>query len=443
MICRANGCGADVEDVSLLPENLRRVVGIYGIARSVRTILNAPGEPRLHSVASIPNETARTLGADFAGHTGAIGETWVEAATGAVGELVERYCSTAQSSLLYSSKQDLPARGYSMQDLGVYSKAQYMSERFPFRMLADDEETTWVAGRDMNDGSQVFVPACMVYIPYVPQYEDRRDWGGFAVSTGQACHSDIERARLLGLCEAIERDAFMITWLRALPATEIHYQEDPVVASWFDRYLAVDSLDFHLFRLANDVQVPTMLCIVRGESPQGPFACVGCATRPTEREAAKKALIEGAQGAVWVRDLIDSKPDWTPDPDYRNLLDFEDHVRLYGIPSVLKNLDFLYTGGEDILDDAEPIKNPSETVAHLLRALRDVGIGALEVDLTTSDVREMGSRVVKVILPGTSQLQSVHAIPALGSPRLNTMPTAVGLRDIDDRTLNTNPHPFP
>ena len=86
------------------------MVGPTSIVRAVRTILNAPGEPRLFSVASVPNSLTSIAGAEMAGHTGAMAETWEQAAASAIGECVERYCCAVQPPNLLT-RGGGPARG--------------------------------------------------------------------------------------------------------------------------------------------------------------------------------------------------------------------------------------------------------------------------------------------------------------------------------------------
>lgn len=437
---------ATKERMQTLPLPLQQAVGKTSLVRAVRDILNAPMEPRMFSVASVPNAFTGVLGAEMAGHTGAMAATWEEAAAGAIGECVERYCCTAQPpELLTSAAVDLPAPGIMMPELEVYSEMEYDIPGFPFQRQTPQTVTTWVHARRILDDAACFVPASMVFIPYQATFPDRSDMLTFAVSTGQACHSDRELALVRGLYEAIERDAFMITWLRAMPATRIEYRDDAIVGPWYRQYLESPTMEFHVFRLGNDIDVPTLACVGRGTSQFGPFACVGASTRANERLAAIKALTEAAQGAVWVRDLINTKPDWRPEPDYRNVLDFEDHVRLYGLPEMMQHLDFLYQGGTDQLRDGPrpETEDAASDLAYTLAELQRVGLEPVSLDITTPDVEAMGLCVLKVIIPGTAQLTSVHGLPALGSHRLFSVPKHVGLLDPAEPKFNPIPHPFP
>jgi ribosomal protein S12 methylthiotransferase accessory factor len=423
--------------------HLMRMVGPTSIVRSVRTILNAPGEPRLFSVASVPSSTEPILGADVAGSTGAMAETWEEAAVAAIGECVERYCCAVQpADLRVATAREVGDEALTIDDLEIYDPRQYDHPRFPFARQVPDLPVTWAPTESLVDGHRRLVPACLVYIPYVPRLPDSTDMLALSVSSGQACHSERTLALLSGICEVIERDAFMITWMRRIPATRLRIEDDPELAPWFAEFFGGSSLDMRVYRLASDIAVPTILCVARGVSEAGPFACVGASTRPVERDAVRKAVVEAAQGAVWVRDLIRTLPDWEPGADYRNVRDFPDHVRLYGMPEMVHHLDFLDDGGTDAVA-AGPRPDVAAQVQACVDAVTAVGLEPYVTDITSREVAECGLHVVKVMIPGTAQLYAMHGLPHLGSRRYTTVPQALGLDGEVHRTFNPVPHPFP
>lgn len=420
------------------------MVGPTSIVRAVRTILNAPGEPRLFSVASVPNSLTSIAGAEMAGHTGAMAETWEQAAASAIGECVERYCCAVQPpNLLTAPARQLGEGALLVDDFELFDERQYAHPQFPFARHTEDLPMTWVPAARIRDGEPRFVPACLVYIPYVPRLVEHSDMVALSVSSGQACHSDADLALLSGLYEVIERDAFMLTWVRRLPPTRLNYRDDPVVGPWFDRYFADSSLTFDVFRLRSDIAVPSVLCVARGIHHQGPFACVGASCRLDESEAVRKAIVEAAQGAVWVRDLIDTKPHWEHGPDYANVRDFEDHVRLYGDPGMLEHLDFLYVDEWDGLAPAPTVTGLRAQREQVLDCLEAVGLQALVVDITTRDVADAGLVVLRVLIPGSVQLYSVHGLPNFGARRYHTVPPRLGFDADIHRSYNPVPHPFP
>lgn len=431
-------------DQSMLPDALQMMTGPTSIVRAVRTILNAPGEPRLFSVASIPNSFARIAGSDMAGQTGAMSETWIDAASGAVGECVERYCCAVQpDDLVVATAEELGEQALCLDEFELFSERQYEHPSFPFARQTPTLPITWAVGKRLRDGQPQLVPACLIYIPYVPFLPAHTDMLALSVSSGQACHSDRTLAVLSGLYEVVERDAFMITWARRLFPTRVAYGDDEQIAQWMSKFFDGSSLTFDVFRLPSDIEIPTILCVAKGNSDAGPFACVGAACRLQERDAVMKAVTEAAQGAVWVRDLIATRPDWRPEPDFVNIRDFSDHVRLYGLPEMLNNLDFLYEGPIGSLEGGSLPTDPLAALEVCRQRVEAVGLDPIVFDITTDDVGAAGLSVVRVLIPGTAQLYAVHGLPTYGCSRYATVPKKLGFTDSIHQTFNPDPHPFP
>jgi len=435
------------EAISLAKDKL---VGPFGIIRDIRQIRWEPRQPRLWSASCVMASVGNSIENEVEGATGAVGLTWEEAEIGAIGEGIERYCGAFQHEerILFKSaaEAELAGKVITMEDVELYSEQEMQHPEFPFKIPARDEVTTWVTGTGMLDDEKYYVPASMVYIPYVPYDKEKKsDFLGLAVSSGQACHTDKNLATLSGLCEVIERDAFMLTWMRRLEAPRVNYMADPFMKEVWDGYFEGCDAEFHMFDITRDVNVPTMLCIGQSKTEKGRFSCVGAATRPNARDAAYKALIEAAQGMVWCRDLIRTKPDWKPEERYANIRDFEDHVRLYCEPEMEQHLDFLMKTEHEVTlaDYDENLAVPENGIKHCISELKKADLNPIYIDLTSPDIEEFGFHICKVFIPGTAQLCAVHGLPGLGSHRYNTVPEKLGFTEPHHKTFNRIPHPFP
>jgi ribosomal protein S12 methylthiotransferase accessory factor len=419
------------------------MIGRMGLIRVCKTLLRSPGEPRLHSVTVIPADTAVYMGANIVGDAGAVGFTHAQAIHGAIGECVERYsCAYINPELtVYASKQDLGDDAIGMDEFAIHTDDQYDAPGWPFPRWRADHPITWVRGRSLLTGARRYVPASLVYVPWLPS--DPSDMLTLAVSTGQSCHTDFDLACLTGLYEVVERDAFMITWLRKLRTTRIDYHDDAVLAQLYQRHFAGCDLAFHVFDMTTDLRIPSMLCVVEGRSHKGAIFGMGASTRLSEREAISKALLEAAQDMIWCRDLVRRKPDWRPAPDWSNIRDFQDHVRLYCEPEMRPELAFLLDGDRRrrVEDDPAP-PSVQDALARALDRVRAVGLDCILVDTTAPDVAAAGFHAPKILIPGAAPLTAPHSLPALGSPRLQSVPRWLGQDDRLDG-FNPIPHPFP
>jgi ribosomal protein S12 methylthiotransferase accessory factor len=421
------------------------LVGNSGLIFCLREFAAGPGEPRLFNVGTTRASLERILGTEIPGTEGAVGFSYEEAAAGAVGETIERYCAGFYEwdDLIFGTQDELGAEAVGMDQFAWYTDEVY--ERSGLTRWRSDLPVYWVEGVSIASGARRFVPAALVYTPY--RRDDPREAPLLAVSvsTGRACHTDRVQALLSGLYEAIERDAFMITWMRRIQPRRVDYRSDPFLDELYRRYFESGSMRLDVFDITLDIRVPTMLCVANGHSSRGRFLNVGAATRHSEREAVSKAMKEACQGAMWVWELMQSRADWRPSPDFSNVNSFEDHVRLYCEPEMVPQMDFITeTPFVRPVIGAEPRPElPDVLLQKALQEIRHAELEAIAVDLTTPEIRELGFHAPKVLVPGLAPLTARHSLPALATPRYKDVPLRLGLTDCIHQGWNPAPHPFP
>jgi len=435
---------SEIEEVLTKVENTLQ--GKYGIVRDVRRILNSAGTPRVYSATTIINSITTYNHSEVVGDTGAVGFDWNEAAIGAVGECIERYCCAVynHSDLVYATKNELGEHAIGMDKFEIYTEKQQQHPVYPFPAWNDDYAIHWAEGYDLETKEQRYVPACLSYIPYQADKSKNDDFMALAVSSGQACHTDLDIAVLSGICEVIERDAFMIVWSKKIAVPRIDYMKDPELARLYEEYFKCDGVTFHIFDMTLDMKVPSILCILEGTSARGPYMCIGAATRPNYRDAIVKAWMEASQGMVWALSLIDNKPDWRPEKDYVNVRDFEDHVRLYCEPEMIKEADFLLKNTEIREVDFYAIGDSiPDALDYCHNEVKLSGLEVIVTDLTTDDIKSSDFVVPKVFIPGSAMLYAVHGLPSFGAKRFDSVPEKLGLDCLPPGQFNTAPHPFP
>ncbi len=106
-----SGIGQSVSDIGK-----RALIGNAGLIFCLREFVAYPGEPRLFTVASARSSLERILGTKIPGTEGAVGFSYEEAAAGAIGETIERYCAGAYEwdDLIYASKDELGSEAIGM-----------------------------------------------------------------------------------------------------------------------------------------------------------------------------------------------------------------------------------------------------------------------------------------------------------------------------------------
>ena len=415
---------------------LEAVIGPLGVVARCEPVLTRPNDPRIFLAAPKAAST-RHYRPDAEPAAGGAGFTPEAARASAIGECVERYAAGSYQlhELVRATADELGDAAVGFDAFAYYTEAQTGHPHFPFARYRRDRPLYWCRGRALADGAPRYVPACLVYLTYRGEGDDLFT---LAVSTGTACHGDPARAALYGLYEVVERDAFMMSWLRAFPLPRLRLESAPALAALHRRHFARPDLACHVFDITTDIGLPSVLCLLEGRSPRGPIFAVGAATRASEGEAIAKAMLEAGSDLMYARALLRRKPGWRPDPDYGNVREFEDHVRLYCEPEMARHLDFLL-GSPRVRDvdegEARPPADVATSLAGALARVRAVGLEPVVVDITPDDVAAAGLHCVKVLVPGAVPLTSVHGMTPIGSPRLRQAPRPAA--------LNRIPHPFP
>ena len=205
--------------------NIRRAVSRRsGIVRECIELMIDNDDPPIFYCATNIADTTKYNILPCYNHNGGAGLTRESAYLSALCESLERYCVSFQSgSLIEGSYAGLRAQGYHLihpDEYQLFSESQYGSEAFRFEKFTEDVRIKWVQGECLTCSEPALVPACLVYIPYVPHGREEPLMAP-SISTGLACGSSRLGAILSGLLEVIERDAFSIAWLNMLESPRV------------------------------------------------------------------------------------------------------------------------------------------------------------------------------------------------------------------------------
>jgi ribosomal protein S12 methylthiotransferase accessory factor len=185
-------------------------------------------------------------------NNGGVSTTRRRAIGKAMGEAVERYCAAQfdEEALVYAAFDELDRRATPPESYALYRPEQYAAPGFPWKPFGRDTHVAWTPGRSLVSGEEVLVPAAAVFVPY--HYRHARGDAAIMqpISTGLACGPSRAAATLSALCEAIERDAFTITWQAGLSRPRV--ARDGVPAMQISTYA-------HSFRRGNAARAARLI----------------------------------------------------------------------------------------------------------------------------------------------------------------------------------------
>lgn len=384
----------------------------------------------------------RALGRSWSYETsGGVGMEASQASARALGEGLERYCASMPGGRPQEPRawKEVGEAALSPARFSFFSREQYEEAGFPYTAPTADTPLRWSRALALPQRREVLVPSALVCLPYEPALPEPPLVP--AHSHGLACGPSLDAAIMAGLCELVERDAFTLFWQQQRPRPRLCGLEGARgrLRGLFDETRA-RGWRLCIYDLRRESPMPVFLVTAsptsHGEGSAWPCFWVGAAASPDPEHALERAFLELFQNHRHLAALPQrpSPGGGSAEPSTFDDVDsFEAHALFYNRhPRLLERLSFLHEGDRvDLRDLGSPARGDrGDEVSSWSECLQEHGFTVLACDLTTRDVRSAGLHVVRVVVPEMVRLHSEHALPFLGSPRLE------GAR-------NPYPHPFP
>lgn len=300
----------------------------------------------------------------------------------------------------------------------------------------------WVQGFSLISGRSQWVPVSAVFISSPFRYPGEAFT--LPISTGSALAASYEQATVSGICEVIERDGLMLTWLQQLSLPQIDYSScaDPAFWQRMDR-IADAEVQQYFFDATTDLGVGTVYALQ--VAPRSPLAVlVMASTRLNPTEALIKVMDEASASRIALEQLVHQPARFQPD-DYRTFTRLTDGAVFYGDMARFSAFDFLFQGTQ-----RRPLTalrnlatgNPATDLDRLIEIFRQRNLELLVVDITLPQVRAVDLYAVKVVAPQLMPLVTNHSMRFTATPRLYDAPRRMGYRVRAPQELNPWPQPF-
>lgn len=443
--CGPNINSAVVTAIHLAANPVSQMTGIVTFLTEVE--LNR-GEPEVFVAAARGPDMHLLSYKTGAGIVGSgAGLTWHAARGAAVGECLERYSSAIvhADDLLVGSHEVLAQDGLSAHkpaDWALFEESQDI----PYPAFTGNLPIAWSEGWDLVTNKSVFLPACFVH---VSSSSVLRGSGasilGPAVSTGCACAVSKDEAVFKGLCELIERDAFMIVWRSRLPIREVIIDKGTLLHDVYASRFARPALEYRIWQTTLDFSLPSFFGILFDHRGPAIRMVAGGAANPDAEQAVQKTLCELIQGLTWLEYMGPLARGISS--DFNSIHTFTDRALYYASHQVPDAFSFLMHDCEPVaLSSIASTRAPiAETLPSLIGEVAAKGFRPAAIDLTTHDVRECGYFVTRVMVPGLETMEGDHRLQMLGGSRWRRVPVDLGyLKTAPTRAeVNPYPHPYP
>jgi thiazole/oxazole-forming peptide maturase SagD family component len=377
-------------------------------------------------------------------HIGGSGITYEEVIIRTLGETLERYAQFIPAQLdgrriRSATPDELVAAGeptVATDGWRFFTSEQVQRPGFPFAQLSPQQPIGWVQARSVPDGEPCWAPAQQALVGYQRHRDEPAYMPG--VTTGTAAHTRLEDAVLNALLELIQIDAAVGHWYGSGQAVAIAPDaRTRILDALIGDRLRPGGPSVRFYRLPSaDLPGFAIACVLA--SAHVPRLAVGLGSAMGLTRAMYRAFLEAAAVAqlakvILFRQMTMGLVPGSAEPD--RIYDLDSNVGYYAAGSDGAAVADRFAGDDPVaasdLDDDAP-GDAAAHVALLIEAIRATDKRLVFLDLTTSDVAQLGFCVVRLWSPDLLSLPLPSA-PPLEHPRF----LAYG------GTAHDAPHPYP
>jgi ribosomal protein S12 methylthiotransferase accessory factor len=371
----------------------------------------------------------------------------------AVGEGLERFCLCVyrEKKLLLSPYSKISKKALNPLSFTGISPSQ--REANPRLKIDENSIFRWVEGFSLYNNKKVLIPAQLIYIGY--KYHEKEPIIQQQISTGAAAAPSFSEALYRGICEAVERDSFMIAYLNKLspPIIDLDVIDDENLQKLLKDFKERYNLELYVIDITTDISLPSMMAIIVDRTGIGPAVHVATKTSLNIRDAILGAICETVRGRISFRKI--SSPSSIPEWEIKRLRlnpsqikTFADRSNFWALPEMLGKINFFFRGPKKRFSQEELSKYqdiPSgEKLKIVLNLLKQSNIDIYGVDINIPQIREEGIHIAKVVSPQLQPLYLNEAIKHNWGERLFNVPVRMGYRTkpLSENEINPLPHPF-
>jgi len=423
--------------------NIYKNLNKIGILGKYSPRLNFPDEPQFYQYAcerpsgSVKGKTGFGFGCS---------DKESEAFKIAVSEAIEHYCILFERDDLFikNSFNELSEKAIDPLRFIPFSKIQLKDKKYKKFLVNHDTKLNWLEGYSLTNNRKTLLPASMVYANYNHKQKGEPILQ-ITNSNGAACGETQEFAIYRGICEIIERDAYLISFINNLPKKIISVEHDKKLTD-FKKRIERYNLEVFFISTKLDLSPSTITCLIIDKTGSGPAVCAGLGGDLSQRNAIITSGYEAVRRHISGRDrFFRSEPLPIP-PKYSYDWFINQKQLLWNAPHMIKTAEKMLNGEK--IDFVETNNNfPQDykgKVKQLVKELKIKGMEVIMVDVTVPEVKKEGMRVIKVIIPEMVPFWRDERYPYLGIKRLYEVPKIMGYNSkfLYNEKDAFNIHPF-
>lgn len=369
------------------------------------------------------------------GHGYGSGEDKNEAIVAAIAEAVEHYCLLNENESLFvkDSFKNLGKKAVDPRLFEEFTPDQLSQEEFREFLFDENSRFNWLEVIEYPWKGKRLVPAQLVYANYT-RARRQEPIIQIPISTGAACGPDFYFALYRGLCEIIERDNYMITYLSKAKANLIDLATSPHLDA-FQKRIERYNLELYCVETSLDFEFHSVVSIVCDSTGIGPAVSIGLGGSLNPETAVKSSALEAVRRHLSLRDryfqqsrlpsLPEGSTDWYNDQK----------LRLWSAPHMIDTIKPFISGPKKSFEKLQNLSKPNNeaNANFIVKQIEQKEYHIFVADITAPQVENVGLKVLKVIVPEFLPLFHDERYPYKGNGRLR--------KAIKERKLDPS-HPF-
>ncbi len=362
-----------------------------------------------------------------------------------LGETLERYALSINNNkkFIYGSYSELKK---------IYKNVLNPLDVFPFsekqiKVLKLDKQNLlftklhWVKGINLLNNEPVLIPGQLIFVPYI--YQETEPLIISPISTGAAAGQTYEDALYRGICEVVERDSFMITYLNKLPCSKInlHAIKNGNLKQILDQLIRY-KIEVYLIDITTDLKIASVAAVLVDRTELGPAISVGLKAGFDIVDTIIGSIEEAVMLRSWLRDkFVYLDPKYQREKIIRNI---DDRAHYWFTVKMINRLNFWLESNKLKTIKSEFLHSSKDHLNKALKLLNHKNIDVIYFDLTDKKIEKYGYKIVKVIIPDLQPLYLDEKYACFRKLRLYQAPVNMKIfkRPKKENQLNKIPHPF-
>lgn len=381
----------------------------------------------------------------------------------AIGECLERYCLSTYNhkckDFIQTTCDSLENR-YSCicpKSVELYSLNEL--EQIGFNQYNPSFETFFCIGYNATKNIYQYVPIPMVYLKssFFNQYSQKMNIIQQTISTGASFGTDFYQTALMGVYESIERDAMMAFWLLSQSAPKIELTSLKTNQKNLVKEITKNNIEVSLFDISLNEAVFVILSCLHSENSKLPAIVFSAAAHHNIDCAIQKSLEEVTSTLDLAESLMKKNrnkiKDFLDFEKWRTqVIDRDDHVVFWSYHELFNKfsskINFILNSNRKISRKQLERKNKNfsdyrSSFLHVIKQLKILGFDVILIDISNSDISNLGFMCLKAVIPGFLPLHLGHNFTYSQPRRLFEIAKSVYRLNPKKIFLNKTPHPFP